>query len=388
MAYQTGTINTISDVNTILDSFLLANGWAKTANSLVVTNCNIGSVASSEVTLTSTNNLTGIPVGAKATWTGQIANYYVTRRISTTQVRVLADAVVGTSYTGVSVTFSWNTYNKGTKYFNFQAFKQGLTTNISYNYIIGDLYHLPTFNNTTLIPSGAPPAVRLTDGNLPCTYDLFANTNPDMVSMCFRLGTNASQHLHLGDLAKINSAAYVGGEFLTFSACTVFSSLAPGVGGNISDINISLAGDVSSTYMNTIAFAQSSNNANNSGVIHAEIDGFTYPNNYNNFDPGTVTLSESSITKWFRGLNNWNSQVTLVVPEIHFVALSSFRSVLGVKPHMRLVRVDNYNTGDEITLGTDVWKVYPVAVKNISLRNVFSSNGGTGTLGFAVRKVV
>jgi hypothetical protein len=99
-----------------------------------------------------------------------------------------------------------------------------------------------------------------------------------------------------------------------------------------------------------------------------------------------VGLAQSAITKLFRGLNQWNQQATLITPELHFQALANFYMCIGYIEHMRLIRVDNYNSRDEETLGSDVWKIYPAARKNASNRNSDTSNG-TGTIGFAVRKV-
>lgn len=396
MAFQTGTLNQITDVTSILDSFLLSNGWVKTANSVVITVNNItGTSANVEPNLTTASSaFDPIPVGAKATWAGQANNCFVGRKITNTQIRLVAAGAIANVSGNTNVTFTWDKYSKGNKYFNFAATKSFFTSATIANYILCDLYHLPTgtnnkYTNVNML-NNALPTVRLLDTDFPCTYDLFSNTNPDTVSMCFNLGVDRAQHFHVGDLQKLHSSSYVGGEFFTASSSlAITTGNTHYVGLQLSDTSITLGAGSSGEFSNSISFAGTGNNSAEVGIIHAEIDGNIYPRTGLATSIGHVTLSEQSICKYFRGLNNWNSQVTLVTPEIQFNALAGFKMDLGVQTHLRLVRVDNYNTGDEITLGTDVWKVYPVSIKNITSRNSTNSTGfSSGTAGFAVRKVV
>ena len=85
--------------------------------------------------------------------------------------------------------------------------------------------------------------------------------------------------------------------------------------------------------------------------------------------------------------NKWNGQALLVTPEIYFGALgNTFKMYLGYIEHLRFIRIDNYNLGDTITLGSDQWKVFSFAQKNASIRDGnISGTGLSGTGGFACR---
>ena len=190
-----------------------------------------------------------------------------------------------------------------------------------------------------------------------------------------------------GDLKKVHSSGFVGGEFFTASSYTAITNITPfPLGISIADTTLTLAGGSGGLHGNSVCFGATAASSCAAGIIHVEIDGLTYIAPVGGAGAaGTLALGQSSITKWNRGLNQWNSQITLIVPEIYFTALSNFYMLLGVMEHLRLVRVDNYNSRDEETLETDVWKIYPLAKKNAANRS--SDTLGTGTLGFAVRKV-
>lgn len=80
--------------------------------------------------------------------------------------------------------------------------------------------------------------------------------------------------------------------------------------------------------------------------------------------------------------NAWNSETLLVPARIAVPRPSGFYSYAAEMPHARLLKVNNYNAGDLITLGSDTWFVAPFFRKNTSAQTASDS----GTWGWAIRK--
>jgi hypothetical protein len=377
MAYQSGTLNVISDFNSVLDTFLLANGWTKTNNSAVVANVIVGgSSTSGSSGMTTTNSFINIPTGALITG-GSIGSARVVLKQKTTATALSYVTDITVAGQTATLTFSWATYTKGTKNFNFNYCNYINTGTGPFNYpmLFMDMYHAASGNGST--SSTSVPCVQFTSlSSFPLTYQLFYNTSPEVISIVFLYG-NTVKHMHFGDIVKVHSSAYVGGEFFTASSQNINTN--PQTLGYISESTLALQGGN--------LFCTPSGTPNlGSGLIHAEIDGSIYSmgNSANNL--ASVGLSSPCCSSIFRGLNQWNSQATLITPELVFQALSGFKMPLGYLEHIRFVRIDNYNNGDIITLGTDQWKVFSVETKNAATRNGNNSPAAqSGTIGFACR---
>ena len=83
--------------------------------------------------------------------------------------------------------------------------------------------------------------------------------------------------------------------------------------------------------------------------------------------------------------NNWNSEAVLL-PIRCWKGRPSFRvSLTADLEHARYTRIDNYEPGEIITLGSDRWKVFPWYRKNVAARNGGSGLTHTGTFGWAIR---
>lgn len=389
MAYQTGTINNVTDFPPILDAFLLANGWTKVNNSVAInlTAVTYNGTNGAFAGLTyASNALANVPLGASLSWTGKGSAKVVlnSKLANGTTGQAIYDSAFTSISSSTSVTFSWTTYNKGTKYVNFETVATNTTSpTASSQNILFDLYHTSSGAVST-ITNKIANACRFEPGlsQIPCTYQLFLNTNPDMVTGVFTFG-QAVSHFHVGDLVKLHTSAYVGGEFLVASSEVRIATSSFGasmVAETALSVGLSAVGNNGAIFCDTIASSNS-----NSGMLHVEIDGIIYSATASTAAASVATLTQNTLRKYFRGLNNWNQQALLVVPELQFNAASSFYMYLGYIEHLRLIRVDNYNVGDTITLGSDQWKVYPLAQKNASIRNPAGGASLTGTLGFAVR---
>lgn len=385
MAYSTGTINAATDFPAILDSFLLANGWTKTNNSV---NINLTSSSFSPTSISTiqgaTNFASAIPAGAKVTW-GAISSQkvYTINRSLAAALDIITDA----SFTGGGATTancSWSTYNKGTKYINFAAGISNIpnpgTNAATLQYIIFDVYHQAIGNHNLIGNYGQVIRFDPAFSELPATYEIFLNSNPDMVSCIFTYGGGRCKHVHFGDLVKVHNSAFVGGEFLSSSDC--FSTGSSYVlGSSLAEASLLLG----SSAHKAGGFFASTAASFRSSIIHAEIDSILYSTENN--QAINIGISENTCRRLFRGLNQWNQQITLVTPELIYNALAGFKMYLGYIEHVRLCRNDNYNTGDTITIGSDIWKIYPMAAKNTSIRDGNTIGTGlSGTIAFAVRK--
>ena len=85
--------------------------------------------------------------------------------------------------------------------------------------------------------------------------------------------------------------------------------------------------------------------------------------------------------------NTWNGEAVLIRIQSFIYSGSGKFILVNNLEHCRYVRNTNYNDGDTITLGADVWRVYPMIRKNTT-----TPNGGitpsvhSGTWAIAVRE--
>jgi hypothetical protein len=122
-----------------------------------------------------------------------------------------------------------------------------------------------------------------------------------------------------------------------------------------------------------------------------DIDGLTQLNNRSVFNT-TNTLDCMRFAKLplARQPNTWNGESVLVPIHAMMHRASSTISRLGTVHGLRLMRMDNYEPGDIITLGPDRWMVLPIFRRNASQplgdNPGFEVNDGhTGQFAFAVK---
>ena len=244
-------------------------------------------------------------------------------------------------------------------------------------------------------PYAYAPYIYIETANWPVTYYIATFTNPDIVICVLHYATNLIQPIIFGDIVKTHTSAYVGGNFIYAPRIvTGFESQINSIF-TATDTGITSVSTIRYTSGNTIPFSQVSQSV--SGVerncaIHAEIDGNTWSTSgyVTTLNATNVRLAESTTQSFFRSPNSWNNQAQLIPIKLVFVALDSFVSYLGYMEHIRFVRVDNYEIGDIITLGSDKWKVFPWSKKDSTYRNGPGNSlsgypDSSGTLGFAVR---
>lgn len=118
--------------------------------------------------------------------------------------------------------------------------------------------------------------------------------------------------------------------------------------------------------------------------VNSNLDahGWKYGASVGDFSHGISTMSKLMWTQ----PSAWNSE-SVLLPLRLFKTRPSYKSSLILDcEHARHVRIDNFNPGDVLTLGSDKWKVFPWYRKNTAERNATNtSHNHSGTLGWAIR---
>jgi hypothetical protein len=223
-------------------------------------------------------------------------------------------------------------------------------------------------------------SIYIDSANWPVTYHFFCLTNPDIIVIVLNYATTLCQTIWFGDIVKVHSSAFVGGNFYFGSkngTLTNSSGLS-----TISDTNLSGGTSSPQTAGSCIPFDNTTSIAA-AAKIHAKIDSAVWDVEISK----KVTLCDWVVSTLFRSPNSWNSQAILIPMHLQFAMASSLYAYIGYIEHVRLLRIDNYEIGDVITLGSDSWKVFPFISKNATLRNggLSVTTNHSGTVGFAVR---
>lgn len=243
-------------------------------------------------------------------------------------------------------------------------------------------------NNLTGVSAGAPCIRGDITGHeitFPVTYDIHINTGPDEVYCLINYNANHWQWLAFGQssvAALPGTGAWFGASFAQFSlAVDPISIYASGGGnsGNNHRVAPALFWDNQS--------ASSSHSANT--FINHGLDGLTWGPNVvgSGFDQGGASAPPYLDPLIARMPNAWNGETTLLPYQAYVARPSSKFSLVADLKHARIVRVNNLNDGDIITLGPDQWKTYPFYIKNSVVPNAGQQVRDSGTFGWALRYV-
>lgn len=83
--------------------------------------------------------------------------------------------------------------------------------------------------------------------------------------------------------------------------------------------------------------------------------------------------------------NNWNTETVLLPLRCYKYRPSSKTSLIVDCENSRCIRIDNYDPGQVITLGSDQWMLFPWYRKNTASRNGGNDITHSGTFGWAIR---
>jgi hypothetical protein len=249
-------------------------------------------------------------------------------------------------------------------------------------------------------------AIWIRPSEWPVTYHLFIHTSPDFWCCVVHHNVTRIQVLFATDLVKIHSSAYVGGNLFWASGgenCGTPTSgqTLPAIettGLCPTSISNIVTGNGHPFALNELCIPFTNNggftigNSGNTSQLHAEIDGAVWHDTGLNSGVNKINFTDTTISAIWRSPNTWNDQTHLIPMNLQVAMADSLYGYLGYIEHMRLVRVDNYNIGDIITISPDEWKVFPWLAKGpeserngYQVYNNMTAPGHTGTYGFAVR---
>lgn len=260
------------------------------------------------------------------------------------------------------------------------------------------LYHMKVEqarNSAFTVGVCARPAVfRVPSTDWPFTYHLFALSNPNTIMCVGAYSAGQVSWLGFGDLVKpynytgggwfsaqgsqeMDERHYVGApEASNFLGCTVDQ------GSN----SFNAFGSANNQAGSAMPFWRDAGAANS--FLYAEVAGYTWINSTTSAN----AYNPMDACRYLQPLmvmqpNVWNSHSVLLPVRPLLSVTGGTLMDLGQVNGLRVLRIDNFNLGDVITIGADKWKVFPAWQKNTTVRNggTFGSPSlTTGTLGFAV----
>ena len=121
--------------------------------------------------------------------------------------------------------------------------------------------------------------------------------------------------------------------------------------------------------------------------VHCGLDGRGWNQDFSNTTyAGASAPGILSVEPFNKMLpNQWNSEGILLPMRCYAFRPSSKTSVIADLKYARHTRIDNFEPGQVITIGTDKWKIFPNFCKNATARDGGGRIYHTGTFGWAVR---
>lgn len=224
----------------------------------------------------------------------------------------------------------------------------------------------------------------------PVSYRIWVNEDPDACFVHIRQADHVTyQHIMFGVLEdKVGD--WVGGNFFSASRTaahnTDYDAVGVFSGSNSQYHNLGVAGgpfiggDTSYTLLPS------------ADGLHCELPGYYGANvwvqsadNASGIDSAQWPRFLNPINRWQPNL--WNGQAVLFRPHLYLTQPGGRWAKIGSLPHLRSLRITNYEPYDIITLGEEQWMVAPWTQKNTVQ---IDGNGQleykhSGTHGFAVR---
>lgn len=225
----------------------------------------------------------------------------------------------------------------------------------------------------------------------PVSYRIWTNSDPCACFVHIRTADQVTyQHIMFGEIEN-KVGTWTGGNFFS-AARTAANAAVYGQAGVYSGFygqycNLGLAGgpfigcDASYTFLPS------------ADGIHCELPDRTQMGqkwadsavNSSGLDHVMWPAYQTPINWWQP--NTWNGQVILLQPHLFITRPGGRTCKIGTLPHIRALRITNYEPYDIITLGEEQWMVAPWTKKNTVQ---IDGSGGlgylhSGTHGFAVR---
>lgn len=233
-------------------------------------------------------------------------------------------------------------------------------------------------------PGAAAP---FTDVVWPATYHIFVHTDPDEVYVV--LNYNVSYHYWLAfGVSDVSGLPGTGLWLAGIYRRQYATSTTTGDGYRLSPTAGDSSGSVSRAFVPGGIFWNSSKIVGlqySAETIHTGLDGDTWAGGPSDQSVGAINAIQAAIPLIGRTPSAWNSDAPLIPIQVHQWRASNKCSLVADLRHARYIRVNNYEPGDLITLGGDVWKVFPFHLKNSDVPDGGTGLAHTGTFGWAIR---
>ena len=210
-------------------------------------------------------------------------------------------------------------------------------------------------------------------------------TNSSSISRANEInGPLQAYHLFAGETYLYCVAEVTAGVFSHFGCgqLETFGSITPNhfvYGLNWSrSLSPNYAGSATSSYHNV---PQDGNDANSSSTpsTSLRIDYDAVTNRWNSTRSGLGFYPDARETRLTR-TSGYTQRATLAAPVWLVSRPDSLYSFVGIRPNWRIILLDWIAPGDNLTLGSDVWKVFPIIRRNGGAGEVNS-----GTYGYAYK---
>lgn len=212
--------------------------------------------------------------------------------------------------------------------------------------------------------------------SFPANYYLFAHTNPSCIFCVINYNTDYCQHMAFGSIRKFGT--WTGGAFCSSTSLDETPNFYPPMNYVASDCS-----DNPPKSSGRFLFPEVTYSFNytppHGGTMHCTIDGYVFRHTGWYESPsfeGDAFCGSGWAHNYLRLLNPANLQPVLAPCMIQIQRPgANLSSIIGDIPHVRYLRVDNYEPGDIITIGVDKWMVFPQQIKQ---GPSYASNSGWG----------
>lgn len=219
----------------------------------------------------------------------------------------------------------------------------------------------------------------------PATYHIFAFENPDEVFVILNFNIDCHYFLAFG----VSDVPGIGGTGLWVSGTARRGYGTVSEGTTIQGFIMSAAdggtiGSSNSAYSSGFLWnsSRSTDASLNRDAIHF---GGSWAGAANGTASGAFNAIFPAVPHIGRLPNAWNNESPLIPIQGHVWAASSKCSLAVDVRNARYVRLDNYEPGQIVTLGSDRWKVFPFYKRNVASRDAGNYIDHTGTFGWAIR---
>ncbi|WP_236200241.1 hypothetical protein [Pseudomonas pseudonitroreducens] len=245
-------------------------------------------------------------------------------------------------------------------------------------------------NPSPVTPRLGTPSRDTTLASWPMEYFIHIFDNPDEVYLVARYNLDYFLWLAFG----LSSVAGLSESGLWTTAVSRLKRgpQGPGItigpvsgGSNGSDNpNYGFSASVGAPFWNTVTNFDAGSHQD---AICSGIDGVRWPYRTLPFSRAVDSFQavEPSYPLISRSPSAWNSEAILLPIQGYVFRASNKASLVVDLENARYVRVDNYEPGQIITLGSDRWRIYPFYRKNTAARDGGMGIDHSGTFGWAIR---